>query len=158
MRRCRRLRQDWCYCNAKLTGRSSQNKQRFTRISSSTWSPCSLSCRSQGPPESLFRPCNGSHRTMESGVKLRTGVHLTVARFCNSTPPDQDSAVLHARQHNTKTALTPSCRRVMAMDSGTPQPGQWPVDPQEDEPQVLKERMWVDGCFDFAHHGKSYNR
>ncbi|KAK5096829.1 choline phosphate cytidylyltransferase [Lithohypha guttulata] len=39
------------------------------------------------------------------------------------------------------------------MDSDPPQPGQWPVDPQDDEPQVLKERMWVDGCFDFAHHG-----
>lgn len=39
-------------------------------------------------------------------------------------------------------------------DEEIPQPGQWPVDPQQDEPQVLKERIWVDGCFDFAHHGK----
>lgn len=34
-----------------------------------------------------------------------------------------------------------------------PQPGQWPVDPQEDEP-VREDRIWVDGCFDFSHHGE----
>jgi ethanolamine-phosphate cytidylyltransferase len=34
-----------------------------------------------------------------------------------------------------------------------PKPGQWPVDPQEDVP-VSKDRIWVDGCFDFSHHGK----
>jgi len=39
------------------------------------------------------------------------------------------------------------------MDEVIPTPGQWPVDPQEDEP-VLDERIWVDGCFDFAHHGR----
>ncbi|KAK2871680.1 hypothetical protein FQN49_002949 [Arthroderma sp. PD_2] len=33
-----------------------------------------------------------------------------------------------------------------------PQPGQWPVDPQEDVP-ISKDRIWVDGCFDFSHHG-----
>ncbi|KAI9870505.1 MAG: hypothetical protein M1830_004146 [Pleopsidium flavum] len=33
----------------------------------------------------------------------------------------------------------------------TPTAGKWPVDPQEDVP-ILKERIWVDGCFDFAHH------
>jgi hypothetical protein len=35
-----------------------------------------------------------------------------------------------------------------------PAPGQWPVDPQEDVP-VSKDRIWVDGCFDFSHHGES---
>lgn len=39
------------------------------------------------------------------------------------------------------------------MDEEIPKPGQWPIDPQEDEPEVLKERIWVDGCFDFSHHG-----
>lgn len=34
-----------------------------------------------------------------------------------------------------------------------PGPGRWPVDPQEDVP-ISKDRIWVDGCFDFAHHGK----
>ena len=41
------------------------------------------------------------------------------------------------------------------MENHIPKPGEWPVDPQEDEPEVLKERIWVDGCFDFAHHGKT---
>jgi len=33
-----------------------------------------------------------------------------------------------------------------------PKRGQWPVDPQDDQP-VDEGRIWVDGCFDFAHHG-----
>ncbi|KAK4943864.1 choline phosphate cytidylyltransferase [Elasticomyces elasticus] len=33
-----------------------------------------------------------------------------------------------------------------------PDPGHWPVDPQEDA-EIRKDRIWVDGCFDFAHHG-----
>ncbi|KAH0552962.1 hypothetical protein GP486_006841 [Trichoglossum hirsutum] len=36
--------------------------------------------------------------------------------------------------------------------SAVPAPGRWPVDPQEDAP-VSKDRIWVDGCFDFSHHG-----
>lgn len=34
-----------------------------------------------------------------------------------------------------------------------PPPGKWPVDPQEDTP-ILENRIWVDGCFDFSHHGE----
>ena len=33
-----------------------------------------------------------------------------------------------------------------------PQQGEWPVDPQEDV-AISKDRVWVDGCFDFSHHG-----
>jgi len=33
-----------------------------------------------------------------------------------------------------------------------PEPGQWPIDPQEDQ-AVLEDRLWIDGCFDFFHHG-----
>ncbi|KAL2786222.1 hypothetical protein BJX66DRAFT_328736 [Aspergillus keveii] len=33
-----------------------------------------------------------------------------------------------------------------------PQRGEWPVDPQEDIP-ISEKRVWVDGCFDFSHHG-----
>ncbi|KAH8693116.1 phosphoethanolamine [Talaromyces proteolyticus] len=33
-----------------------------------------------------------------------------------------------------------------------PAPGQWPVDPQTEVP-ISKDRIWVDGCFDFSHHG-----
>ena len=38
------------------------------------------------------------------------------------------------------------------MDASIPSQGQWPVDPQEDVP-ISKDRIWVDGCFDFSHHG-----
>ena len=40
----------------------------------------------------------------------------------------------------------------MPDDIAAPKPGQWPVDPQEDT-SISEERLWVDGCFDFAHHG-----
>lgn len=33
-----------------------------------------------------------------------------------------------------------------------PSAGQWPVDPQTDV-EVSKDRIWIDGCFDFTHHG-----
>ena len=33
-----------------------------------------------------------------------------------------------------------------------PSSGNWPVEPQTDVP-VTKGRIWVDGCFDFSHHG-----
>ncbi|CAK38469.1 hypothetical protein CBS63078_5354 [Aspergillus niger] len=33
-----------------------------------------------------------------------------------------------------------------------PAPGEWPVDPQADVP-ISDNRIWVDGCFDFSHHG-----
>lgn len=39
------------------------------------------------------------------------------------------------------------------IDEQIPLPGQWPVDPQDDVP-VSEDRIWVDGCFDFSHHGK----
>ncbi len=38
------------------------------------------------------------------------------------------------------------------LSSNVPAKGQWPVDPQEDF-QISKDRIWVDGCFDFSHHG-----
>lgn len=40
------------------------------------------------------------------------------------------------------------------MSDDVPKTGDWPVDPQDDEKEILKERIWVDGCFDFAHHGR----
>ncbi|KAF2461348.1 hypothetical protein BDY21DRAFT_383424 [Lineolata rhizophorae] len=33
-----------------------------------------------------------------------------------------------------------------------PKPGEWPIDPQEDVP-IQDSRVWIDGCFDFSHHG-----
>ncbi|KAH9876201.1 hypothetical protein J1614_004080 [Plenodomus biglobosus] len=43
-------------------------------------------------------------------------------------------------------------RRQSARGEWIPAEGRWPVDPQEDVP-VSQQRIWVDGCFDFAHHG-----
>jgi ethanolamine-phosphate cytidylyltransferase len=33
-----------------------------------------------------------------------------------------------------------------------PEPGDWPVDPQTDV-AIDEQRLWIDGCFDFFHHG-----
>jgi ethanolamine-phosphate cytidylyltransferase len=33
-----------------------------------------------------------------------------------------------------------------------PAQGQWPVAPQQDV-DVSHDRIWIDGCFDFSHHG-----
>jgi len=46
-------------------------------------------------------------------------------------------------------------RLAMSVDeTGLPIPtaGNWPVDPQQDVP-VEESRLWIDGCFDFSHHG-----
>lgn len=45
-------------------------------------------------------------------------------------------------------------RHSPEMNTDVPEPGHWPVDPQNDEPEVRPDRIWVDGCFDFAHHGR----
>ena len=34
-----------------------------------------------------------------------------------------------------------------------PDAGHWPVNPQEDVP-IDEGRIWIDGCFDFSHHGR----
>jgi len=38
------------------------------------------------------------------------------------------------------------------LSSNVPAKGEWPVEPQEDI-EISKDRIWVDGCFDFSHHG-----
>jgi len=43
-------------------------------------------------------------------------------------------------------------RRQSARGEWIPSEGSWPVDPQQDV-EVSQQRIWVDGCFDFAHHG-----
>ena len=51
-----------------------------------------------------------------------------------------------------------AARRTLLPQSmeDVPAPGQWPTDPQEDQ-DIRKARLWVDGCFDFAHHGNSHD-
>ena len=41
---------------------------------------------------------------------------------------------------------------MLALQESIPKPGHWPVDPQDDVP-ISADRIWIDGCFDFAHHG-----
>ncbi|ORY05567.1 hypothetical protein BCR34DRAFT_626839 [Clohesyomyces aquaticus] len=43
-------------------------------------------------------------------------------------------------------------RRQSAKGEWIPSEGQWPVAPQADV-EVSEERIWIDGCFDFSHHG-----
>ncbi|KAF2108230.1 hypothetical protein BDV96DRAFT_637049 [Lophiotrema nucula] len=43
-------------------------------------------------------------------------------------------------------------RRQSARGEWIPASGQWPVAPQ-DGVDVSKDRIWIDGCFDFSHHG-----
>ncbi|THX77298.1 ethanolamine-phosphate cytidylyltransferase [Aureobasidium pullulans] len=45
-----------------------------------------------------------------------------------------------------------SSTETLTVSQSIPAPGKWPVDPQEDIP-ISDDRVWVDGCFDFAHHG-----
>lgn len=40
-----------------------------------------------------------------------------------------------------------------SLEEPAPPPGQGPADPQEDTP-ISENRIWVDGCFDFSHHGE----
>ncbi|KAF2185596.1 hypothetical protein K469DRAFT_707829 [Zopfia rhizophila CBS 207.26] len=43
-------------------------------------------------------------------------------------------------------------RRQSAKGEWVPSAGQWPVGPQDDV-DVSNDRIWIDGCFDFSHHG-----
>ncbi|KAF2736441.1 hypothetical protein EJ04DRAFT_463091 [Polyplosphaeria fusca] len=43
-------------------------------------------------------------------------------------------------------------RRQSAKGEWIPAEGQWPVTPQDDV-DVDHARIWIDGCFDFSHHG-----
>ncbi|TIA65549.1 ethanolamine-phosphate cytidylyltransferase [Aureobasidium pullulans] len=45
-----------------------------------------------------------------------------------------------------------SSTETLTVSQSIPAPGKWPVDPQEDI-SISDDRVWVDGCFDFAHHG-----
>ena len=44
--------------------------------------------------------------------------------------------------------------RIMAIPYG-PETGRWPVESGlGPSPPILKSRIWIDGCFDFSHHGE----
>jgi hypothetical protein len=73
----------------------------------------------------------------------------------------------HARKHphhdsQTERKGTPRARPPCSPPSDgalqgewIPIEGDWPVGPQEDV-EVDKESIWIDGCFDFSHHGMRY--
>lgn len=64
----------------------------------------------------------------------------------------------HDAAQTERTSTTPPTHAQAAQTTDEtqgewiPTEGQWPVDPQEDV-EVSEQRIWVDGCFDFAHHG-----
>lgn len=83
--------------------------------------------------------------------------------YCNRTP-----FVIYRRSHPLPllynstvyfgTILNLLQSTIVKMDptpleEQVPLPGQWPADPQEDVP-ISEDRLWVDGCFDFSHHGR----
>ncbi|KAF2258352.1 ethanolamine-phosphate cytidylyltransferas-like protein [Lojkania enalia] len=49
-------------------------------------------------------------------------------------------------------ARPPVCSHGVSQGEWIPSPGSWPVSPQDDV-DVSKNRIWIDGCFDFSHHG-----
>ena len=60
--------------------------------------------------------------------------------------------VIIGRLHVNLFATLIKKRSLKMGDPEVPAKGHWPVDPQEDIP-VSEDRIWVDGCFDFSHHG-----
>ncbi|KAH9810082.1 ethanolamine-phosphate cytidylyltransferase-like [Teratosphaeria destructans] len=46
----------------------------------------------------------------------------------------------------------PTARIDPEVGCAIPEPGAWPIDPQEDQ-EIDEARLWIDGCFDFFHHG-----
>lgn len=52
----------------------------------------------------------------------------------------------------SQTCGPPILLSITHISQDVPAPGEWPVDPQEDV-SLREDRIWVDGCFDFAHHG-----
>ena len=85
-------------------------------------------------------------------VRYRT--RLGAACTTVSDPLVRQLFIYHLPHAFTVLCAIPCSTKEMDADTGSdvPTPGNWPVDPQEDVP-VSKDRIWVDGCFDFAHHG-----
>ncbi|PSN68677.1 hypothetical protein BS50DRAFT_571892 [Corynespora cassiicola Philippines] len=81
------------------------------------------------------------------------------------SPPPTPSRTMLRRQSTRQSAKVslPSSTSPLAPPRLTlpppqgewiPSAGEWPVDPQDDV-EVSHDRIWVDGCFDFSHHGTS---
>lgn len=77
----------------------------------------------------------------------------SIVQLDTNNIPSSIPAVLPSLSHHlpSATAVPPSTS-AMASEDDVPAPGHWPVDPQEDVP-VDSSRIWIDGCFDFSHHG-----
>ena len=54
--------------------------------------------------------------------------------------------------HSPLPPNTPTPHSPPPQGEWIPAEGAWPVAPQHDV-DVSQDRIWVDGCFDFAHHG-----
>ena len=92
---------------------------------------------------------------------------LWSARECTYmyTPKDASFPTIDSQIH-ILTWSDPVSRHFRALDqlpivpsvmegtlmSKNPAMGKWPVDPQTDI-EISRARIWIDGCFDFSHHG-----
>ncbi len=86
-------------------------------------------------------------------------LHPALQSFSSSSPHFSPRSCLACSEDRAQrcpptTLCTPTCppSDVILQGSWIPSAGQWPTEPQDDV-QVSDQRIWVDGCFDFAHHG-----
>ena len=114
----------------------------------------SLDLRSRGQRQSF--PGAAALRTVHLGIALRTRVlhRPPEPLLLLHTPPRHDTQAERKGTHALHALLHPARPSLMHCLQGEwiPSDGQWPVGPQEDV-AMDHGRIWVDGCFDFSHHG-----
>lgn len=110
-------------------------------------------------PLDLSTPVTRSlrHRTVYSGVSPSSFLPFCRGKIRNKLPALLAQTATLEFVPTTKTLPLTSCSLKNQtrgdMDIPVPKPGGWPVDPQDDQ-EIQNDRIWVDGCFDFAHHGR----
>ena len=100
-----------------------------------------------------------THRSSSSPLDLswqNASFQAAHSRLDCLAEPHAPNQPLHgtARRTPFKPLILPTMASRTDPDVGCviPEAGQWPVDPQEDVP-IREDRLWIDGCFDFFHHG-----
>lgn len=130
-----------------------ENARRQGLITTGVWRLC----------RGLFVKCGEPCKSIQRGL-CRLAPVITAIVLGGRTPKDSSCTTCFSLGQWRKGALFRI--RFAAVDISAdptlivmdvPKPGEWPVGPQEDQ-EPRKDRIWVDGCFDFAHHGRfDYN-